>query len=50
MLIERGIEEPDTGPYRAEWEEAGLQTRERLVGRLFSRSLLEEAEAAAKGQ
>jgi len=50
VLIKRGIEELDTGPYRAEWEEAGLQTRERLVGRIFSRSLLEEAEAAAKGK
>jgi TRAP-type C4-dicarboxylate transport system substrate-binding protein len=50
VLIERGIEVLDTGPYRAEWEEAGLQTRERLVGRIFSRSLLEEAEAAAKGK
>jgi TRAP-type C4-dicarboxylate transport system substrate-binding protein len=50
VLIKRGIEVLDTGPYRAEWEEAGLQTRERLVGRIFSRSLLEEAEAAAKGK
>jgi len=50
VLIDRGIEVLDTGPYRAEWEEAALQTRERLVGRIFSRSLLEEAEAAAKGK
>ncbi len=50
VLIKRGIEALDTGPYRAEWEEAARQTRERLVGRIFSRSLLEEAEAAAKGK
>ena len=50
ILMKRGIEALDTGPHRAEWEEAGRQTRERLVGRIFSRSLLEEAEAAAKGK
>jgi TRAP-type C4-dicarboxylate transport system substrate-binding protein len=50
ILMKRGIEALDTGPYRAEWEEAGRQTRENLIGRIFSRSLLEEAEAAAKGE
>lgn len=50
VLIRRGIEVLDTEPYRAEWEEAAAKTRERLTGRIFSRSLLAEAEAAAKGQ
>ncbi len=50
ILMKRGIEALDTGPYRAEWEEAGRETRENLIGRIFSRSLLEEAEAAAKGK
>jgi TRAP-type C4-dicarboxylate transport system substrate-binding protein len=50
ILMKRGIEALDTGPYRGEWEEAGRETRENLIGRIFSRSLLEEAEAAAKGK
>ena len=50
VLIERGIQVTDTGPYRAEWEEAADQTRERLIGRVFSKSLLAEAEAAARGE
>ena len=49
VLLERGIQELDTGPYRPEWEKAGAETRERLIGRVFSRSLLAEAEAAASG-
>ena len=49
VLIERGIEVLDTGPYRAEWEKAGAETRDRLVGRVYSRSLLAEVQAAAKG-
>ena len=49
VLIERGIEPVDTAPYAAEWEAAATQTRERLIGRIFSKSLLMEAEAAAKG-
>ena len=50
VLIKRGIEVLDTGPYRAEWEKAAAETRERLTGRIFSKSLLAEAEAAAKGR
>jgi len=50
VLIERGIEEIDVGPYRAEWDAAADETRKRLVGRIFSKSLLEEAEAAARGK
>ena len=50
MLVERGIEEVEHEPYRDEWEDAAAKTRERLVGRIFSKSLLEEAQAAAKGQ
>lgn len=49
VLIERGIEVLDTGPYRSEWESAAKETRDRLAGRLFSKSLLVEVEAAAKG-
>jgi len=49
VLLKRGMKLVDTSPYRAEWEKAGAETRERLTGRVFSKSLLEEAEAAAKG-
>ena len=38
ILMKRGIEALDTGPYRAEWEEAGRETRENLIGRIFSTS------------
>ena len=49
VLMERGIEVVDTGPYRAEWDEAAKETRDRLTGRIFSESLLAEVEAAAGG-
>jgi TRAP-type C4-dicarboxylate transport system substrate-binding protein len=49
VLLKRGIELVDTGPYRAEWEKAAAETRERLTGRIFSKSLLAEVEAAANG-
>ncbi len=46
-MINRGVQVVDTTPYRAEWEKAALETRERLVGRIYSRGLLEEVQAAA---
>jgi len=49
VLLQRGIELVDTGPHRAEWEKAAKETRDRLTGRIFSKSLLAEVEAAAKG-
>lgn len=49
VLLKRGMRLVDTSPYLEEWEKAGAETRERLTGRLFSKSLLQEAEAAAKG-
>lgn len=50
VLIERGIEVLDTAPHRAEWEKAGAETRDRLIGRVYSKSLLDEVQAAAKGE
>jgi TRAP-type C4-dicarboxylate transport system substrate-binding protein len=47
VMIERGIEEVNTTPYRPEWEAAGKETRERLIGRIYSESLLAEVQAAA---
>ncbi len=49
VLLERGIEAVDTSPYRAEWDAAAKETRERLTGRIYSKSLLAEVEAAAAG-
>jgi len=47
VMVERGIEVVDTNPYRSEWEAAGKETRERLTGRIYSQSLLDEVQAAA---
>jgi TRAP-type C4-dicarboxylate transport system substrate-binding protein len=49
-LVERGMIEVDTSPYKAEWDRVERQTRENLVGRVYSKSLLEALErvAAAK--
>ena len=47
VMVERGIEVVDTHPYRSEWEAAGKETRERLIGRIYSQSLLDEVQAAA---
>jgi TRAP-type C4-dicarboxylate transport system substrate-binding protein len=48
-MIKRGIKLVDTGPYRAEWDKAAKETRDRLTGRIFSKSLLAEVQAAANG-
>jgi TRAP-type C4-dicarboxylate transport system substrate-binding protein len=49
VLLERGMQLVDTGPHRAEWDDAADQTRERLTGRIFSKSLLADVQAAANG-
>ena len=49
VLLGRGIQEVDTSPYRADWDKAAADTRERLTGRIFSKSLLADVQAAAKG-
>lgn len=49
-MIKRGTKITDTSPYQAEWEAAAQQTRERLIGRIYSKSLLAEVEAAADGK
>jgi TRAP-type C4-dicarboxylate transport system substrate-binding protein len=49
VLVERGIELVDTDPYRAEWDKASDETLRRLTGRVFSKSLLAEVQAAASG-
>ena len=49
VLLDRGIELTDTGPHRAEWDKAADETLDRLTGRIFSKSLLAEVQAAADG-
>ena len=49
ILLERGIELVDTRPFRAEWDRASDETIDRLTGRIFSKSLLNDVRAAAKG-
>lgn len=49
VMIERGVEVVDNGPYLSEWEAAAKETRERLIGRIYSKSLLDEVTAAADG-
>lgn len=49
VLLERGIELVDTSPYRAEWDKASDETLQRLTGRIFSKSLLADVQAAAGG-
>ena len=48
-LIRRGMKVVDTTPYRAEWEAVAEKTRDRLIGRIYSKSLLAEVEAIAGG-
>jgi len=45
-LIKRGMIEVDTLPYKAEWDAVANKTRESLIGRVYSRSLLEAVEKA----
>lgn len=47
-LLRRGIKEVDTDPYRAEWDAKAKETRERLAGRLYPKSMLDRIEAALK--
>jgi len=49
VLLRRGLQELDAGPYQAEWNDAMAETRKRLTGRIFSKSLLDEVQAAANG-
>jgi len=47
VVIKKGIVATDTSKYRAEWDEAAKQVRDRMTGRVFSKSLLQAVEAAA---
>lgn len=49
-LIKRGITLVDISPYQAEWDAVAKKTRENLVGRLYSKSLLNAVEQVVRGQ
>ncbi len=48
IVRERGIKAVDAGAHKAEWEDAFRQVRERLTGRVYSKSLLKAVEQAAQ--
>ena len=49
-LVKRGMIEVDTSPYKAEWDAAAKKTREKLTGRVYSKSLLEAVEKAVANE
>lgn len=48
VMIRRGVKVVDTAKYAAQWRDAATKTRDRLIGRIYSKSLLAEVQAAAK--
>jgi TRAP-type C4-dicarboxylate transport system substrate-binding protein len=49
-LLERGIVEVDLSAHQAEWDRVTKQARENLVGRVYSKSLLEAVERIVRGE
>ena len=47
VVLKKGIIATDTSKYKAEWAAAAKQVRDRMTGRVFSKSLLQAVEAAA---
>ncbi len=41
-LVERGMQVVDLAPYQAEWDAVAKKSREQLIGRVYSKSLLDE--------
>lgn len=48
VVLKKGIIATDTSKYEAEWSAAAKQVRDRMTGRVFSKSLLDAVEAAAR--
>jgi TRAP-type C4-dicarboxylate transport system substrate-binding protein len=48
VVLKKGIVATDTSKYKAEWATAAKQVRDRMTGRVFSKSLLDAVEAAAQ--
>jgi TRAP-type C4-dicarboxylate transport system substrate-binding protein len=47
VVIKKGVTATDTSKYKAEWDAAAEQVKERMAGRVFPKSLLRAVEAAA---
>ena len=41
-LVERGMKVVDLAPYQTEWDTVAKESREQLIGRVYSKSLLDE--------
>jgi len=48
-LMKRGFIEVDLTAHQAAWDAAATSTRTQLIGRVYSKSLLEAVEKAASG-
>jgi TRAP-type C4-dicarboxylate transport system substrate-binding protein len=48
VVMKKGIVATDTSQYRAEWDAAAKQVRDRMTGRVFSKNLLDAVAAAAE--
>jgi TRAP-type C4-dicarboxylate transport system substrate-binding protein len=49
-LLQRGITEVDLTPYQAEWDAVAKRAREKLAGRVYSKSLLDEVTKLAAAE
>ncbi len=47
VVLKKGIIATDTSKYQAEWDASAKQVRDRMTGRVFSKTLLDAVEAAA---
>lgn len=47
VVLKKGIIATDTSEHKAEWDDAAMRVRDRMTGRVFSKSLLEAIQAAA---
>lgn len=50
LVSRHGMQTVDVSEHASEWRQAAQQTRERLVGRIYSREQLDRAMAAARGR
>jgi len=47
VVIKKGIIATDTNKYKDDWDAAAKQVRDRMTGRVFSKTLLQAVQAAA---
>ena len=49
-LVKRGLQVVDLGPHQAAWDKLAADTRNKLAGRVYSKALLKEVMAVARGK